>query len=294
MRGLLRSGSYDILLLNMLKPSIFAVFLALVSLTAGQRTGNPDPQSATRTPQANTQGRPAAPSEEDLIRAEAERVSQATINWDKSSTPGVKVRLELLKKGIANGKPMVDYRVKVEGVPHEKQYKLMIWPVTSANAIQMMDGLKLGNDGTVMCPANSEKSCAQRFKGQEVHLTFNPEIGEIFRQALVSEDNQSRIFFSVVPAPIVERDKSCSLEAVRLSPSFELALIRGRGFTAGEPLSLHTQSYQEVHNVPAKADAQGNFFLSITPTVKGRTNGVIEVSAKGASCSPAISFNWGL
>jgi hypothetical protein len=255
--------------------SLFALLLALVSLAAAQKEGS-------RIPPAGAQGRPAPPTEEDLHQAEAARVADATINWDKSSSPGVKVRLELLKKGTLNGKAMVDYRVKVDGASHDKLYRLTVWPVT------------VGSDGTVMCPANSEKSCAQRFKGKEVHLTYTPEIGEIFRQAMISDDNQSKIFFSMVPAPIIERDKACSLEAVRLSPSFELALIRGHGFTAGEPLSLRTQSYQEVHTVPAKADAEGNFFLSITPTVKGRTSGVIEISAKGASCSPTISFNWGL
>jgi hypothetical protein len=267
--------------------SLLALLLALVSFAGGQKEGS-------RIPQGGVPGRPGPPTEDDLHRAEAERVAQATINWEKSSTPGVKVRMELLKKGTLNGKASVDYRVKVEGAPHDKLYKLTAWPVTAANPIQMMDGLTLGKDGTVMCPANSDKSCAERFKGKEVHLSYTPEIGEIFRQALISDDSQSRIFFSMVPAPIVERDKSCSLEAVRLSPSFELALIRGHGFIAGEPLSLHTQSYQEVHSVAAKADARGDFILSITPTVKGKTNGVIEISAKGAACSPTISFNWGL
>jgi hypothetical protein len=270
-----------------IQSSFLAILLALVSFAGAQK-------EAARIPQTSAQGRPAPPTEEDLHQAEAARVADATINWEKSSTSGVKVRLELLKKGTLNGKAMVDYRVNVEGAPHDKLYKLMAWPVTVANPIQMMDGLILDKDGTVMCPANSEKSCAERFKGKEVYLTYTPEIGEIFRQALISEDNHSRIFFSVVPAPIVERDKACSLEAVRLSPSFELALIRGHGFTAGEPLSLHTQSYQEAHSVPAKADAQGSFILSITPTVKGKTSGVIEISAKGAACSPTISFNWGL
>ncbi|HEX7287496.1 MAG TPA: hypothetical protein VF532_15015 [Candidatus Angelobacter sp.] len=267
-----------------IRSSILAVFLVLVSFAAAQRTGQ-----ATHQP-----GKPGPPTEEDLAQAEAARTAQATINWDKASSPGIKVRLELLKKGMVNGKAMVDYRVKVEGAPHDKLYKLTIWPVTVANPLAMMDGLAIGTDGTVMCPADSDKSCAQRFKGKEVHLTYSPEIGEIFRQALISEDNQSRIFFSMVPAPIVQNDKSCSLEAVRLSPSFELALVRGKGFTPGEQLSVHTQSYQEVHSVPAKADAQGEFFLSITPSVKGRTSGVIEISAKGAACSPVISFNWGL
>jgi hypothetical protein len=277
-----------------IRSSILAVFLVLVSFATAQRTAQTTPQPPARSPQAGASGKPGPPTEEDLVQAEAARTAQATVNWDKSSSPGVKARLELIKKGTVNGKPVVDYRLKVEGAPHNKLYKLMVWPVTVPNPLAMMDGLAVGNDGTVMCPADSDKSCAQRFKGKEVHLTYSPEIGEIFRQALISDDNQSRIFFSMVPAPIVQSDKSCSLEAVRLSPSFELALIRGRGFAPGEQLSVHTQSYQEIHNVQEKADAQGDFHFTITPSVKGRTNGVIEISAKGAACSPVISFNWGL
>lgn len=269
-----------------LKFTSIAVLLALVYST-------PKPQSSASTPATKTQ--PAQTSGEDeKIQAAAAKTAQATINWDKSSTPGTRVRLELLKKGVVQGKPAVDYRLKVDGAPHDQRYKLFVWPITLANPVQMMDGLAVGNDGTVMCPADSAGTCAQRFKGTEVHLTYQPEIGEIYRQALISEDNKARVFFSVVPAPIIQNEKACSLEAVRLSPAFELALIRGKGFKPGEDISVHTQSYQETHNVPAKADEHGDFFFTITPAVKGRTAGVIEISAKATSCSLMISFNWGL
>ena len=263
--------------------------LALLSSATAQKPATAS--EAKPSPQAQT----AQQGDNDAnIQAEATKTAQATINWDKSSTQGARAHLELIKKGVISGKPVVDYRLKVDGAARDKRYKLFVWPVTVLNPIQVMDGLAVGNDGTVMCPADSKGTCAQRFKGTEVHLTYAPEIGEIFRQALISEDNQSRVFFSVVPAPITETNKSCSLEAVRLSPSFELALIRGKGFKPGEELSVHTQSYQEVHNEPAKADAQGEFYLSITPAVKGRTSGIIEITARSASCAPTISFNWGL
>ncbi len=280
---------YVILLLPMpLRLIVLASVFALASFAPAQQ-----PAQSPR-PKTPSQIKPAPQTADERIRADAAKTAQATVNWDKSSTPGARAHLEVIKKGLLDGKPMVDYRLKVEGAPHDKRYKLFVWPVTVPSPIQMMDGLAVGNDGTVMCPADSDKSCAQRFKGTEVHLTYSPEIGEIFRQALISEDNQSRIFFSMVPAPILEKDKSCSLEAIRLSPSFELALIRGRGFTPGEALSVHTQSYQEVHSVPAKADGEGEFYLSITPFVQGKTTGVIEISAAAKSCSPKISFNWGL
>lgn len=271
-----------------LRPIVLASIFTIVTIAQAQQPAK-GPQSGTPS-----RTKPAPQTADEQVRADAAKTAQATVNWDKSSTPGARAHLEVIKKGLLDGKPMVDYRLKVEGAPHDKRYKLFVWPVTVPSPIQMMDGLAMGNDGTVMCPADSDKSCAQRFKGTEVHLTYTPEIGEIFRQALISEDNQSRVFFSMVPAPIIQNDKSCSLEAIRLSPSFELALIRGRGFTPGEALSVHTQSYQEIHNVPAKANAQGEFHLSITPFVQGRTTGVIEISAAGKSCSPKISFNWGL
>jgi hypothetical protein len=265
-----------------LKPIFISAVLAMLSAMPAQKTAAP---AATPT---------QAQADDEAAVAQAAKTAQATINWDKSTTPGAKAHLELFKKGVVKGKPYVDYKIRIEGAARDKRYKLFMWPITVADPVPMMDGLAVGADGTVMCPADSKGSCTRLFKGTEVHLAYTPEIGEIVRQALISEDNQSRIFFSAVPSPITETDKSCSLEAIRLSPSFELALIRGKGFKPGEDLSVHTQSYQDVHNQPAKADAQGEFYLSITPAVKGRTTGVIEISAKSASCAPTISFNWGL
>jgi hypothetical protein len=92
---------------------------------------------------------------------------------------------------------------------------------------------------------------------------------------------------------MVEQDKGCSLEIVRLSPRFQLALIRGKGFTPGELISFHTQSYQEAHDSQTKINPQGEFWATLTPFVQARTMGTTQVVVKGKSCAPTLSFEWG-
>jgi len=221
------------------------------------------------------------------------KTAQATIDWDKSTTPGAKVDVQLIKKDQADGKPVMQYRVKVNGAPKNKLYTLMAWPITLPAPATMMEGLAIAADGTVGCPPDSTKSCAQRMKGAELKLTYTPGIGEIYRHALISEDHTARIFFSIVPAPMIEHDKTCSLEVVRLSPRFELAVIRGKGFIPGDQLTFHTVSYQETHDSQPKVNPQGEFWAVLSPFVKGRTMGTTQVTVKGKSCAPALAFEWG-
>jgi hypothetical protein len=235
-----------------------------------------------------------APTPSDDARmAQAEKTAQATMNWDQSSTTGAKAETQLIKRFEVEGKAVTDYRVKISGAPHDRQYTLMAWPVTLSQPAVAMEGLVIAADGTVGCPADSTKSCAEHIKGKELHLTYVPSKGEIYRHALISEDRQARIFFSIIPDPFVVTDKACSLEVVRLSPQFELVIVRGRGFQAGEEVRFHSQSYQEMHDVLVTADSRGEFQAHLTPAVKGRVSGTTAVTAAAKSCSPSISFDWG-
>jgi hypothetical protein len=251
---------------------------------AAKQQPKPKPPAASATP-----AQPQRPSDEELMA----KTAQATIDWDSSTTKGAKVEVLLIKKEQAESKPVMQYHLKVSGAPTNKLYTLMAWPITIAQPATMMDGLAIAADGTVGCPANSNRNCAQRMKGAELKLTYTPGIGEIYRHALISEDHATRIFFSVVPAPMIEQDKTCSLEIVRLSPRFELALIRGKGFTPEETISFHTQSYQEVHDTQPKVNQQGQFWATLSPFVKGRTMGTTQVVVKSKTCAPSLSFEWG-
>lgn len=244
---------------------------------------------------AKAQPSPAAPAQDSdaAIQAQLTQMATATINWDKSNTPGAKAEVQLIKKDQANGRPLMQYHLKITGAPKNKLYNLIAWPITVAEPATIMEGLAIAADGTVGCPPNSTRNCAQHFKGGELKLTYTPGIGEIYRHALISEDHQTRVFFSIVPAPMIETDKSCSLELVRLSPKFELAIVRGKGFAPGEQLGFHTQSYQEIHDSQPRVDPQGEFWAVLTPFVKGRTMGTTEVSVRGKSCAPRLSFEWG-
>ena len=222
------------------------------------------------------------------VQEDPAQTAQTTINWDKASSPGMKAEMLLVKKGELKGHLAVTYRVKVTGAPENQRYVLMSWPITFPQPLAVMDGLAIDANGLVFCPAHSKN-----FDGLPINMEYAPVKGEVLRSALISADQKSKIFFSVVPDPIVTKDGSCSLELVRLSPGFELVLIRARGFAAGESVAFHTQSYDEMHDVSVKASPQGEFWAPLTPFVAGRKSGMSNVTAKGSKCAPALSFNWG-
>lgn len=259
-----------------------AILLALSAAVCQQQS-----PSTTRKAQA------AQPPPADATQAELQKTAQATIQWDQSTTPGMRADVELLKKADLNGQPTVEYRLKIAGAPATQRYVLIGWPITFPSSVFMMDGLAVAKDGTVGCPADSTGSCGRRIKGKELHLTYSPGLGEIYRHALISDDKKARIFFSFVPFPLINKDKACSLEVVELKPGFGLVLVRGRGFQPGEQIQFRTESYQEVHNATVKANAQGGFDAPYTPFVTGHSMGESKVSATARSCAPRISFNWG-
>jgi hypothetical protein len=231
-------------------------------------------------------------SDEEVV-ARATTTAQATIHWDESSTPGVTAQVELVQKRQAGGRLLAQYHIKVDGVPRDQAFTLVAWPVTRSSPGTIMDGLAVAKDGTVGCPASSPGTCVQRFKGTELLLNYEATKGEIFRHALISADQQSRAFFSIVPDPILSSDQGCSLEVVRLSPNFELVLVRGKGFQPGEDVRFHEQSFQEVHDVPVQVNAKGEFQAQLTPAIKGRVGGTSNVTAASKTCMPTISFDWG-
>lgn len=269
---------------------LFAFFALAVAPGAAQQP-QPQPKSPAKKGTAPTKA--ASAGTEAAVERQAVQTVEATMNWDKSSSPGVKVSTELIKKAEVKGHQVYEYRLKVSGAPHNQLYKLMVWPVTTAAPIVMLDGLEIAKDGTVGCPADSTDTCAQRFKGAELKLPYAAEKGEIYRHALISHDQKARAFFSILPDPIIQTDKACTLEAIRLSPNFELVAVRGKGFAPGTDVIFRTQSFQDVHTAAVQPDKNGQFHAQLTPFVKGRTSGTIEVSATGPSCAPHLSFEWG-
>ncbi|HEY6308866.1 MAG TPA: hypothetical protein VI488_20685 [Candidatus Angelobacter sp.] len=289
------------LLVTSMRKSFLLVILVAPLFASAQMSNLPQQTPGAPQPARPQLGQPPAPAQspphpqvsDEEAMAQAAKTAQATMNWDTSTTPGTKAEVMLIKKGDYQGRPMMDYRLKITGAPPGRQYTLMAWPVMLEQPVAAMEGLAIAADGTVGCPADSTKSCAQRIKGAELHLIYVPAKGEIYRHALISEDHQTRIFFSIIPDPMIASDKACSLEVVRLSPQFELVMVRGKGFQPGEEIRFHSQSYQEIHDVAVTADSRGEFGAHLTPMIKGRVAGTSTVVAAGKSCAPTISFDWG-
>lgn len=239
------------------------------------------------------QVKPAAKAAPAGKEQELARIAEATINWEKSSTAGMKAEMVLFKKGVENGQNVVAYKIKVTGASQFKKYALVAWPITFPNPVTVMDGLVINANGAVGCPEHSNDSCSRNFDGMEIMIKYAPASGEIFRNALISKDQKSKVFFSVVPDPIIHKDGACGLEVIRLEPAFELVLVRAHGFQPSEPVAFHTQSFAEAHDAQARADDHGQFWAPFTPYVEGKSSGAATVTAKGGKCSTSITFNWG-
>jgi hypothetical protein len=126
-------------------------------------------------------------------------------------------------------------------------------------------------------------------------LVFYPLDGEVYRLALVSQDQKAKVFFAVIPAPIQARDNGCTLEAISLRLKNQLVLIRGEGFHPNESVVFQSKSYEQTQTPegPDKVDANGEYQLPIVPFVKGRDRGITEVKLQGAKCAPVLNFPWG-
>jgi len=242
---------------------------------------------------AHAQGAPAQQPQPSDGEKAFTYFAQATINWEKASTPGMRAEVILLKRSVEQGQNVVAYKMKVTGASRFQKYTLISWPITYADPITVMDGLMIDANGAVGCPAHSNDTCSRNFDGVEIRMKYAPARGEIYRNALISKDQKSKIFFSIVPDPIISKDAACSLEIIRLQPSFELVLVSARGFQPSEPVAFHSNSAGEIHDVQAQANEKGQFWVPFTPFVEGKTTGSAEVTARGKKCAPSVSFNWG-
>jgi len=50
----------------------------------------------------------------------------------------------------------------------------------------------------------------------------------------------------------------------------------------------------EVHEGDLKADGSGNVSTVLLPFVKGKTDGIGEVTFSSQTCSPSLKYHWGL
>jgi hypothetical protein len=253
-----------------------------------QSTGTPTPLT-----QQNSSPDPLAGN------AAAQRTVTATKRWlaGTMSTAGMSAQLREISRGQVNGKLEVQYHIFVIGAPKDQNYTLVDWPPNHPDPAPSIAGLSILDDGLVVCAGRATDQCSHPNKPEKkdapLKLVFYPLDGEIYRLALVSQDQNAKIFFAVIPAPIQAPDNGCTLEVVSLRLKNELVLIRGKGFQPNESVGFESTSYEQTHTLTDQVDTNGEYQLPMQPFLAGKAGGTTEIKLSGAKCAPVLKFQWG-
>ena len=211
------------------------------------------------------------------------------VNWgEKISTPGAKAELRFTSAEEKDGKNISSYALIATGVPYDQSYALFYWPISEQKPTLAIPELYLGPDGACVDPDDCHPGARTYVK-----LSFTPAKGEPYRILLVSKDGKYKIATLFVPKPILGDDHGCTVEVIRGTPKFELAIIRGKGFKPKDHIKHTSKSEEEVLQGEETADESGKFTLVIEPFVKGKNQGHGDIAFTASGCAPKVSYEWG-
>ena len=196
-------------------------------------------------------------------------------------------------KVVGREESLVRYNLYVSGLPTDRVYTVLTWPVNSRKPSILLDGVSIGKDGMVMCTGQLQGECADTSPDSHgiVDFAFSSAKGEPSRLALVAADQ--RVTVVIVPNPITAKDKGCTLNVERLTPRFEAAYFTGSGYDPDTQISFDGYSYGEKHTIQTMADHEGNIQFAIMPFVVGHDKGTTRIQAVGSKCSPSVKIDWG-
>jgi len=221
-------------------------------------------------------------------------LSQALVKqhegWsNKISTPGASIRV----KETGREGSQARYSFYVSGLPNDRVYSVVSWPINQAHPVTVMEGVSIGKDGIVSCTGRLEGECTDPSGDSDnaVDFSFNSLSGEPNRLALVSGDQRAAVI--VVPNPITASDKGCTLSAERLTPHFEIAFFTGSGYPQDANILFDSESYGEKHRLETTADHEGKIHFAMLPFVSGHPHGTTHIKAAATGCSPGLKFDWG-
>lgn len=191
---------------------------------------------------------------DQTARANAQKLINAHIGWrTKLSSSGATVQIKEVERRGAD----VKYNLHVSGLPADKLYTIVNWPVNQDKPSTVIEGASLGKGGIVICAGRTPEQCEDPArKDDPVDFAFHAASGEPYRLALIA--GEYRVATVIVPIPVVGSDKGCTFSVERLLPHFELAYFSGTGFPSNADLSFDSVSYSEQHAVKTKSDNSGN------------------------------------
>jgi hypothetical protein len=226
------------------------------------------------------------PANMDKLPPQFDKKVKELVNWGEPiSTRGAKLEIREAKRGEKDGNLLIAYDFYVTGAPRGQSYTLFQYPITFPEPAMLLREVSF--DATGRLCVKKGKECSP-----PVQMNILPEKAEPFRYLLVSMNGKTSIAALIVPNPIIGTDQGCSVEAVRVTPNFDIALLRGKSFKPGEELAYESNSAGEPLHGTVKIDKAGEFTLVLFPAVTGKAEGSDAVTVKSALCNPLVSFNW--
>jgi hypothetical protein len=198
---------------------------------------------------------------------------------------------EVSRKGNSGKDLVVQYHIFATGVPPDTLFKFIDWPVNADKPSARLEGVSVGKDGILMCAGRTPEQCGDPKKPDDpIEFTFMPTKGEPSRLVFVSSN--VRIGTVIVPDPIEAKDKACTLRAIRLTRTFDLAFLSGTGYPPNTDVH-YTVSSEMTSNLVIKSDSNGTIRVSVVPYPGKKKQGTASVKITEAKCSPQVSWEWG-
>jgi hypothetical protein len=178
------------------------------------------------------------------------------------------------------------------GVPPGTLFEEQVLPVGEDKPVSSLGGISVGKDGTLICGGRSPEQCRNAAKPDDpIEFTLQALKGEPHRLLFVSP--AGTIGMVIVPNPVSNTNRGCTLSAVRLTPEFDLALITGTGYPPNTDIHYVAKPGRNVEQI-IQSDGRGVFRFAQIPTAKpDQKSGTLQLKINVPTCSPEVKYDWG-
>ncbi len=214
------------------------------------------------------------------------------VGFENMVPPGVTIEAKEISRTGKSGSLTVKYHVFVKGAPADAIFQYVYWPANADKPTLALQGITAGKDGLLICAGRTGYDCGDPKKLDDpIDFTVMPLKGEPYRIAFVAGD--FKVGTVIVPDPIENTDKGCTLSAVRLTSKFELAFITGSGYPAGKDIHYRVSSGDKTNDFVVKSDEKGVIRTGVIPFPGGKDKGTSTVKITESACSPQVTYAWG-
>ena len=221
------------------------------------------------------------------------------IRWDTrragdQNPYGLRLRFEKIAAQGKDAEEPAQYRVFAEGAPENKVYTLGVWFI-GKELLYRHENVYLNAQGLLMRhkPTPDEEN-AMSAPGDEVDLIPETASAEPVRYVLLSVDDELSIQGTLVPHPVVGQDQECTVEARMAEPGATAILIVADGFPADARLSLVLESEGSSAHLDVTTNENGHAEVAGFPTVPGKVQGSLLITAEASDCLPSVRLPWGV